>query len=123
MRSAAARRRGAGEPTILAAGPPLTSPGGHCYYLGGEVAGPGEIEAAVRERIDRGVDIVKVMASGGMATTGTDVMLPQFSLEELRLSSISPTPPASGHRPRARAGRRGAGARPSAWTGSSTAVA
>ncbi|HEY7816328.1 MAG TPA: amidohydrolase family protein [Nakamurella sp.] len=73
------------QPTILASGPPLTSPRGHCYYLGGEVSGPVEIEAAVRERIDRGVDIVKVMASGGMATTGTDVMLPQFSLEELRL--------------------------------------
>ena len=73
------------EPTILASGPPLTSPRGHCYYLGGEVSGPVEIEAAVRERIDRGVDVVKVMASGGMATTGTDVMLPQFSLDELRL--------------------------------------
>src|SRR5690242_3625356 len=25
------------EPTILASGPPLTSPQGHCWYLGGEV--------------------------------------------------------------------------------------
>ena len=72
-------------PTILASGPPLTSPGGHCYYLGGEVSGAAQIRAAVRERIDRGVDVVKVMASGGMATTGTDVMMPQFTLDELRL--------------------------------------
>jgi imidazolonepropionase-like amidohydrolase len=76
---------GAVGPTILASGPPLTIPGGHCYYMGGEVRGAARIEAAVRERIDRGVDIVKVMASGGMATTGTDVMKPQFSLDELRL--------------------------------------
>ena len=27
----------AGLPTILAAGPPLTTPGGHCHYLGGAV--------------------------------------------------------------------------------------
>jgi imidazolonepropionase-like amidohydrolase len=73
------------EPTILASGPPLTSPRGHCWYLGGEVDGPTEIELAVAERVDRGVDAVKVMASGGMATTGTDVMRPQFSLDEMRL--------------------------------------
>src|SRR6478609_3702319 len=33
------------EPTILASGPPLTTPGGHCHYMGGEVAGPAQIEA------------------------------------------------------------------------------
>lgn len=81
------RRGGSGEPepTILASGPPLTSPRGHCWYLGGEVDGPTEIELALAERIERGVDVVKVMASGGMATTGTDVMRPQFTLDELRL--------------------------------------
>src|SRR5689334_4470882 len=35
------------EPTILASGPPLTSPRGHCWYLGGEVDGPTEIELAL----------------------------------------------------------------------------
>lgn len=73
------------EPTILASGPPLTVPRGHCWYLGGEVDGPVEIENAVAERIDRRVDVVKVMASGGMNTIGSDVMAPQFTLDELRL--------------------------------------
>ena len=41
--------------------------------------------AAVRERVERQVDVVKVMASGGMVTTGTDLYTPQFSIEELRL--------------------------------------
>jgi imidazolonepropionase-like amidohydrolase len=49
------------------------------------VDGPTEIELAVAERVERRVDVVKVMASGGMATTGTDVMRPQFTLDELRL--------------------------------------
>lgn len=71
------------EPTILAAGPPLTSPGGHCDYMGGEVRGVPAMADAVRERIDRRVDAVKIMGSGGMNTVGTDVLRPQFSLEEL----------------------------------------
>jgi imidazolonepropionase-like amidohydrolase len=85
QRSSGSGPDGPVAPTILGSGPPLTSPGGHCHYMGGEVDGPAEIENAVRERIDRGVDVVKVMASGGMATTGTDVMAPQFDLDELRL--------------------------------------
>jgi hypothetical protein len=35
--------------------------------------------------VEREVDVVKVMASGGMVTTGTDVYIPHFSVEELRL--------------------------------------
>jgi imidazolonepropionase-like amidohydrolase len=74
-----------GLPWIVASGPPITSPGGHCGYLGGEVSGVDEIVASVRQRVERRVDVVKVMASGGMVTTGSDVNTPQFSIEELRL--------------------------------------
>jgi imidazolonepropionase-like amidohydrolase len=73
-----------GLPWIVASGPPITSPGGHCHYLGGEVSGDAEIEAAVRERVERGVDVAKVMASGGMNTPGTVVGATQFSLADLR---------------------------------------
>ena len=73
----------ADEPTVLASGPPITSPGGHCYAMGGEVSGPDEIARAVRERADRRVDVVKVMASGGMTTAGTDVLGTQFSDDDL----------------------------------------
>ena len=71
------------EPTVLASGPPITSPGGHCYALGGEVGGHDDIARAVRERADRRVDVVKVMASGGMTTAGTDVLGTQFSDADL----------------------------------------
>ncbi len=74
-----------GLPWIVASGPPITIPGGHCGYLGGEVSGADEIVAAVRERVERRVDVVKVMASGGLVTTGSDMFSPQFSIEELRL--------------------------------------
>lgn len=73
------------EPTILASGPPLTSKNGHCHFLGGEVSGTQEIIGAVAERVERGVDIIKVMASGGVNTPGTDVMHTQFTTAELQL--------------------------------------
>jgi dihydroorotase-like cyclic amidohydrolase len=72
------------EPTIVASGPPLTSVGGHCHFLGGEVANRDQISAAMRERAQRGVDVIKVMASGGMTTPGSDVMGTQFSADEMR---------------------------------------
>lgn len=68
---------------ILASGPPLTSPGGHCHYLGGQVADRAAMAAAIHERAERGVDIVKIMASGGMNTPGTDVLRTQFTDEDM----------------------------------------
>ncbi|NUT32025.1 MAG: amidohydrolase family protein [Hamadaea sp.] len=78
----------AGDPSggaqILAAGPPITTPRGHCWFLGGETSGVAGVRAAVRERADRGADVVKVMATGGELTAGTKPYLAQFGLEELR---------------------------------------
>ncbi|SDF69003.1 amidohydrolase family protein [Pseudonocardia oroxyli] len=72
-------------PTIVAAGPPITSLGGHCHYLGGETrSGDATVRAAVRERAERGCDVIKVMASGGGLTPGTDVLAPQFTAADLR---------------------------------------
>src|SRR5690242_2823 len=60
-----------GLPAIVAAGPPITTPGGHCHYLGG-TAEPTEkgVRAAVRVHAERGVDVIKIMASGGNLTPG-----------------------------------------------------
>jgi imidazolonepropionase-like amidohydrolase len=71
-------------PTILAAGPPITTPGGHCHFLGGEASGVDGVRGAVRERAERGVDVVKVMASGGELTPGTAPHEAQFTPDELR---------------------------------------
>jgi imidazolonepropionase-like amidohydrolase len=75
-----------GLPTILAAGPPVTTaPAGHCHYLGAR-AEPTEagVRAAVWEHVERGVDVIKIMASGGTLTPGTYQHLAQFTPEVLR---------------------------------------
>ncbi len=71
-------------PTIVAAGPPITTPGGHCHYLGGATIGVAGMRAAVRAHAERGVDVIKIMASGGNLTPGTRPELAQFGLAELR---------------------------------------
>ncbi|HTE72253.1 MAG TPA: amidohydrolase family protein [Actinomycetes bacterium] len=72
-------------PRVLASGPPITTPGGHCANMGGETAGAGALRAAVRARAERGVDVVKIMASGGVNTAGSDAAAPQFGVGDLRV--------------------------------------
>lgn len=72
-----------GVPQVLAADPPRV-PDGHCHYLGGVASSVDGVRAAVAARVERGVDVLKVMASGGMLTPGTDVLGVQFSVDELR---------------------------------------
>ena len=71
-------------PTIVAAGPPITTPGGHCHFLGGAASGQRGLRSAVRERAERGVDVIKVMASGGNMTPGSLAHSPQFGAKSLR---------------------------------------
>lgn len=68
-----------GRPWIVASGPPLTSSGGHCANMGGEVVGRDAIVAAVAERAERGADVIKVMTSGGLLTPGTDLAACNFT--------------------------------------------
>lgn len=74
----------AGLPRIIAAGPPVTTPGGHCHFLGGVAATETELRSAVRERHERGADVVKVMASGGFLTPGSDMVGVQYAASALR---------------------------------------
>lgn len=73
-----------GLPRVRAAGPPLTVDGGHCHFLGGAASGVDGVRRSVEEHAARGVDVIKVMASGGMLTPGTDSFGVQFGDEELR---------------------------------------
>lgn len=86
LRDAVARGEIPGS-RLLVAGAPLTPPGGHCWFLGGEVAPADEsaLRAAVRHRAGQGVDVVKVMASGGQSTPGGAAMWErQFDAAALR---------------------------------------
>jgi imidazolonepropionase-like amidohydrolase len=71
-------------PDLLVAGAPVTITGGHCWFMGGEADGVEGVRVAVRERHRAGVDWIKVMASGGNMTPGSDPMRAQFTVEELR---------------------------------------
>ncbi|MBY0441071.1 MAG: amidohydrolase family protein [Mycobacteriaceae bacterium] len=70
-------------PELLISGPPLTPKGGHCWFLGGEADSTEELIKAVEERAARGVDWIKVMATGGFVTAGTDPWRPQYSHDQL----------------------------------------
>jgi imidazolonepropionase-like amidohydrolase len=69
---------------ILAAGPPITTTGGHCNWLGGEADGVEEVRKKVRQLVRDGVDLIKVMSTGGRMTAGSNVCAPQYTVEELR---------------------------------------
>jgi imidazolonepropionase-like amidohydrolase len=70
-------------PELMVAGPPLTPSGGHCWFLGGEADGAEALVDAVNARAARGVDWIKVMATGGFTTTGTDPWQAQYNDDEL----------------------------------------
>ena len=67
------------SPRIWASGACLTSTGGHCYFFGVEVDGETEIKQAVRAQVKAGADFIKVMATGGGITPGTNPRREQFS--------------------------------------------
>lgn len=85
VRDAIARGELAG-PRLLVATVPLTVPGGHCWFLGGEVDGDAAIRERVRHNAELGADVIKVMASGGEITPeGARMWESQFSTEQLRI--------------------------------------
>ncbi|MGH7869617.1 MAG: amidohydrolase family protein, partial [Candidatus Dormibacteraceae bacterium] len=53
------------------------------WYLGCKVDTIDALIAAVQERADRGVDWVKVMATGGFRTQGSDPFVTQYTVEQL----------------------------------------
>ena len=69
-------------PRVLAAGRPITTTGGHCWFMGSEADGLEGVQKAARQLIKEGADFLKVMATGG-STVGTDPFRPAFSGEEL----------------------------------------
>ena len=74
-------RINAGElpgPRLLCAGQPVTSVGGHCHFWGGEAADAAAAEAVIARQDAHGVDLIKLMATGGMQTPGSQPKDAQF---------------------------------------------
>jgi imidazolonepropionase-like amidohydrolase len=57
-------------PRVVPAATPVTAPGGHCWFLGGEVSGPDEVRRLVRRNVEAGAEVIKVMETGGGLTKG-----------------------------------------------------
>ena len=70
-------------PRLWLCGRPLTSPGGHCWFMNGAVDSPDALVSTAEDEVRRGADFVKVMASGGALTPGSDPRRRQFEAPAL----------------------------------------
>jgi imidazolonepropionase-like amidohydrolase len=71
-------------PRMLVSGKVLCMTGGTAHFMGREVDGPDEARKGAREQLKAGVDIIKVMATGGVLAPGVDPGSTQLTFEELR---------------------------------------
>jgi imidazolonepropionase-like amidohydrolase len=90
-------------PRIVASGPGISITGGHgdLNNYAPEVTktlfpekndfkiadGPEEVRKTVREQVKYGVDVIKVLASGGVLSKGDEPGAPQYTLEELKVAA------------------------------------
>lgn len=65
-------------PRLLCAGQPVTSVGGHCHFWGGEATSLADAEAVIARQAGHRVDLIKLMATGGMQTPGSRPQDAQF---------------------------------------------
>lgn len=71
-------------PRLFLSGMMICMTGGHGWQLGLEADGPDAVRRAARSQIKAGADNVKLIASGGILTRGTEIGSSQFTVEELR---------------------------------------
>jgi imidazolonepropionase-like amidohydrolase len=90
-------------PRIVASGPGLSITGGHGdlnnyspettvtlfpEHRDFRIAdGPEEVRQTIREQVKYGVDVIKIMASGGVLSKGDQPGAPQYTLEELKVAA------------------------------------
>ena len=75
-------------PRMLAGGQFICMTGGHGWQMGYEVDSPAEARKAARVQLKQGVDVVKIMATGGVMTAGVEPGSPQLTEEEMRAAII-----------------------------------
>ncbi len=70
-------------PRLLCAGRPITSIEGHCHFWGGDVPDANKAHQVVDRNSEKGVDLIKIMATGGMFTAKSHPGRAQFTQDEL----------------------------------------
>jgi imidazolonepropionase-like amidohydrolase len=73
-------------PRILAAGPPVTTTAGHLHWCNNVADTISEIRKAIRSSCSKDVDVIKIMASGGNMTRGSNSNMPQYEISELEVA-------------------------------------
>lgn len=69
---------------LICSGQPITSVGGHCYFWGGEATDASDALGVIERQISHGVDLIKVMATGGAITKGSTPSNAQFDVDVLK---------------------------------------
>ena len=75
-------------PRLLCAGKLITMTGGHGWDIGRECDGEDDVRKGVREQLKAGVDVIKIMATGGVLTPGVEPGSSQLTEEEMRAGII-----------------------------------
>lgn len=70
-------------PRVLSCAMPITTTRGHLWYCGAEADSSDELVRKVREFAKAGVDYIKVVATGGRNTPGSNVFEPQYRFDQL----------------------------------------
>ena len=73
-------------PRLFTCGRPLIATGGHGWHHGVsiEVDGVAEVRKAAREQLKRGADQIKLMVTGGVASSTETMHEPQMTMDEIR---------------------------------------
>lgn len=71
-------------PRLVLSGKFICMTGGHGWNTGLEADGPDEVRKAARSQLKLGADNIKLIATGGIMTPGTEIGAPQLSIEEMR---------------------------------------
>lgn len=77
----------AAGPNLLVSNRPITTTGGHCWFMGCECDDTTSIKRAVRDHAKAGADLIKIMLTGGFMTKGSAPWYCQFSLEEVQAAA------------------------------------
>jgi imidazolonepropionase-like amidohydrolase len=70
-------------PRLMVSGRPITTTAGHCHFMGERADSETEIRKVTRALCHEGVDFIKIMATGGMLTPGSNPAAVQFGASEL----------------------------------------
>jgi imidazolonepropionase-like amidohydrolase len=70
-------------PRVISCGSPITMTGGHLHWEAVEADGAAEVRKAVRAELKAGAQWIKIIATGGVLTPGTDIGAESYTEEEL----------------------------------------